>query len=755
MLKYWQNLNIKKKILMPLIIISLLTGVLCFWFFYDMYKESEVNALVSKARALIIEAEAVREYTAKQSSIGIFRNDITNLEEVLYTVPIFSAMTVVKDKSKELEMDFKVPKFQPRNPDNEPDAYETEVLKKLESSNEKEFWEIDEETNAVRFFRPIKLTDECLKCHGDPEKSAEYWGRTDGKDITGAKMEDWKVGEVHGAFELIMSMEPVNATVANKSLFIAVIFAIGVGVIIFLGIFISKNISEPIGVLHKAALRVASGELKVNVDIRRHDEIGELADSFNAMSDKITQQMEDLDGLPSPLMMIDPDFNITYFNKAAAEVAGKDQKSVIGQKCYDQFKTDHCRTANCATHKAMLTKTAQIAETIARPTGIDIPIAYAAKANLDKNGNVVGALEFVTDLSKAKAQENYLNHNAQKMLIEMEKFALGDLSIGLKVENKEDLIGKLFTGFNQVVDNIRNIIVKVTEAVQATASAANQISSSTEEMAAGAQEQSSQATEVAGAVEQMTKTIYETTKNTVQATEASKNAGVIAKEGGHVVEETIIGMNRIAEVVRKSADTVQELGKSSDQIGEIVQVIDDIADQTNLLALNAAIEAARAGEQGRGFAVVADEVRKLAERTSKATKEIAAMIKQIQKDTGDAVDSMQEGTKQVEDGKLLAEKAGASLEEIIIGAERVVDIVTQVAAASEEQSSAAEQISKNIESISSVTQESASGIQQIAHASEDLNRLTLNLQELIAQFKLDNSTSGNLAVRQNGKLVHI
>ena len=274
-------------------------------------------------------------------------------------------------------------------------------------------------------------------------------------------------------------------------------------------------------------------------------------------------------------------------------------------------------------------------------------------------------------------------------------------------------------------------------------------------MAAGAQEQSSQATEVAGAVEQMTKTIYETTKNTVQATEASKNAGVIAKDGGRVVEETIVGMNRIAEVVRKSADTVQELGKSSDQIGEIVQVIDDIADQTNLLALNAAIEAARAGEQGRGFAVVADEVRKLAERTSKATKEIATMIKQIQKDTYDAVDSMQEGTRQVEDGKLLAEKAGASLEEIIVGAERVVDIVTQVAAASEEQSSAAEQISKNIESISTVTNESASGIQQIAHASEDLNRLTLNLQELIAQFKLDNSSGGNLAVRQNGKLVHI
>ncbi|MBW7842621.1 MAG: methyl-accepting chemotaxis protein, partial [Ignavibacterium sp.] len=206
-------------------------------------------------------------------------------------------------------------------------------------------------------------------------------------------------------------------------------------------------------------------------------------------------------------------------------------------------------------------------------------------------------------------------------------------------------------------------------------------------------------------------------------------------------------------VVRESAETVQQLGKNSDQIGEIVQVIDDIADQTNLLALNAAIEAARAGEQGRGFAVVADEVRKLAERTTKATKEIATMIKQIQKDTNGAVESMQQGTQEVESGKTLAQKAGASLKDIINGAEQVVDIVSQVAAASEEQSSAAEQISKNIESISSVTQQSASGLQQIAHASEDLNRLTLNLQELIAQFKVDNSTS-HFAVRQNGKLVH-
>lgn len=296
---------------------------------------------------------------------------------------------------------------------------------------------------------------------------------------------------------------------------------------------------------------------------------------------------------------------------------------------------------------------------------------------------------------------------------------------------------------NTLGESLENIVSQVTDAVAATVSASNQISSSSEEMASGAQEQSAQTTEIAAAVEEMTKTIFETTKNADNAANTAKKAGYVAKEGGKVVQETIEGMIRIADVVKKSAQTVQALGSSSDQIGEIIQVIDDIADQTNLLALNAAIEAARAGEQGRGFAVVADEVRKLAERTTKATKEIASMIKQIQKDTSAAVTSMELGTAEVEKGKTLTEKAGDSLREIINGSDEVVDIINMVASASQEQSAAAEQISKNIEAISSVTNQSAAGSQQIARAAEDLNSLTNNLQNTIGHFKISNKVSND------------
>ncbi len=334
-------------------------------------------------------------------------------------------------------------------------------------------------------------------------------------------------------------------------------------------------------------------------------------------------------------------------------------------------------------------------------------------------------------------QKEYLNECVTKMLFEMDRFSAGDLNINLEAENKDDEIGKLFYGFNKAVRNIREIIVGVSEAVEATASASNQISSSTEEMAAGSQEQSAQTADVAASIEEMAKTIIETTKNSAAASDAANKSGTIAKEGGKVVEETINGMNRIADVVKRAAVTVKQLGNRSDEIGEIIQVINDIADQTNLLALNAAIEAARAGEQGRGFAVVADEVRKLAERTTKATKEIASMIKQIQKDTEGAVASIEEGTVEVERGKELADKAGQSLRSIISGAEEVVNMSTQVAAASEQQSATAEQISRNIEAISSVTSESSAGVQQIARAAEDLSRLTGNLQSHISNFKIN------------------
>jgi methyl-accepting chemotaxis protein len=331
------------------------------------------------------------------------------------------------------------------------------------------------------------------------------------------------------------------------------------------------------------------------------------------------------------------------------------------------------------------------------------------------------------------------------------KMAQGDMTVRVEGTYHGDH-RKIVESINTVASSLERTLHDVSEAVSATASASSQISSSTEEMAAGAHEQTSQAGEVACAVEEMTKTILENSRNAGAAVDTAKKAQESAEEGRRVFGETIEGMKRISKAVQSTADTVRELGKSSDQIGEIINVIDDIADQTNLLALNAAIEAARAGEQGRGFSVVADEVRKLAERTTKATKEVAVTIKKIQGDTTGAVKSMKEGTNEVERGIALVDRVGASLQGIVGGIREVTDKISQIAVASEEQSSTSEEISKNVEAISKVTGETAQGTQQIARAAEDLNRLTVNLENLVARFTLD--SGGRAAATQQHGVRH-
>jgi methyl-accepting chemotaxis protein len=291
--------------------------------------------------------------------------------------------------------------------------------------------------------------------------------------------------------------------------------------------------------------------------------------------------------------------------------------------------------------------------------------------------------------------------------------------------------------FNAFIDKLHDSIAHVAQSSNEVSAAANVLQQATVQMATGVEEAAMQANSVATASEEMSKTSSEIAQNCVMAAKSSEGANLSANAGKEIIDRTIRGMSRISERVKESAEIIKSLGNRSDQIGQIVGLINDVADQTNLLALNAAIEAARAGEHGRGFAVVADEVRKLAERTSHATKEISTTISAMQTETKQAVSAMEEGVAEVSTGTEEAASSGEALKEIILHIGKAAGEINQIAVASEEETATTTEIASSIQQISQVMQETARRIQENAGASSQLADLSQGLQAMVGQFRLE------------------
>jgi methyl-accepting chemotaxis protein len=336
----------------------------------------------------------------------------------------------------------------------------------------------------------------------------------------------------------------------------------------------------------------------------------------------------------------------------------------------------------------------------------------------------------------------------QELLKAFNELANGDLTQKIHVRTRDE-IAQLAGAFNQTIRKLHTMVDEVAVSSASVATSSSQLSSSSKHIADNASNQSSKTSNAVAAMEELSSSFAGVASNTANVADSAQEATDFAVKGGEVVTETISGMSRISHSVKESAHTVEALGKRSEQIGEIIEVINDIAGQTNLLALNAAIEAARAGEQGRGFAVVADEVRKLAERTTTATNEIDVMIKGIQNDTHRAVDSMQAGTKEVEAGVSLANQAGDALQQIVESVKSVTEMVQQIAAAAEEQSTTGEEVTANLNSVAGITEETTEAAHNASEASQNLDQLAQQLKHLVSGFKLQNG-NGNYNSAQNG-----
>jgi methyl-accepting chemotaxis protein len=315
------------------------------------------------------------------------------------------------------------------------------------------------------------------------------------------------------------------------------------------------------------------------------------------------------------------------------------------------------------------------------------------------------------------------------------RVAEGDLSTPFAVE-RDDEIGELMASLETMRAGLRRMIVEIEQSAAAIAGSSVQIAGSMREVGESSHSQSDAAASVAAAVEEQNSSFDRVAERARNSEGVVKAAGQSSAEGETVMKQASHEMNRIVEAVSRSSGIIQQLGEQSTRISEIVNVIRDIADQTNLLALNAAIEAARAGEQGRGFAVVADEVRKLAERTANATGEITAMIDSVRTGSDSAVNAMQEGSERVNQGVAMTERAAVSMDGIKQGAHRVVEAVGDINAAITEQVAANRQIAHDIERIAQLTERNAHAVHAVVGAVDGLEGQAGRLHQSVARFRV-------------------
>lgn len=318
----------------------------------------------------------------------------------------------------------------------------------------------------------------------------------------------------------------------------------------------------------------------------------------------------------------------------------------------------------------------------------------------------------------------------------------GDLTRRIEID-AHDEITVVAEWFNKFMDSLHDIISGVAASTAHVSTAAAEISTAAGRTADGSREQNHQISQVATAMQQMEATVAEVSRNSTRAADSARRAVEVARHGGEIVSGALARMESIADAVGSTAKRIEELGQRSDEIGRITAVIEDIANQTNLLALNAAIEAARAGEHGRGFAVVAGEVRRLAERTTAATREISTTIAAVQQETATAVEQMESGTRLVECGVAETAKAGTALQEIITASSDVGNMIGQIATAATQQSAAVSQINQSVAHIATITHEAEGAVQQSATTCGDLSSLAEDLRRLVGRFRLKSQTASS------------
>jgi twitching motility protein PilJ len=333
------------------------------------------------------------------------------------------------------------------------------------------------------------------------------------------------------------------------------------------------------------------------------------------------------------------------------------------------------------------------------------------------------------------AEENRRNQDAiLRLLNEMGDLAEGDLTVQATVT--EDITGAIADSVNYAIDELRMLVNNINRATAQVTDATDQAKQISDELLTAAERQSQQIARTGEAMDTMTQSILHVSQNAAESARVAEQSLAAARKGGDSVRKGIAGMNQLRDQIQETAKRIKRLGESSQEIGEIVELIGDITEQTNVLALNAAIQAAAAGEAGRGFSVVAEEVQRLAERSANATRRIGAIVKAIQGDTQDAVNAMEVSTQGVVEGTNLSDAAGHALQEIESVSAQLASLIQDISAATQDQVRTAEGIARNMQEILQVTRQTSDGARRSAQSMDQLTALADELKVSVAGFKL-------------------
>lgn len=443
-----------------------------------------------------------------------------------------------------------------------------------------------------------------------------------------------------------------------------------------------------------------------------------------------------LESIEDGYFEVDLSGTFTFFNEPVCKTLGYSADELMGLNNRNFMEPDAAQQVYGEFNKVARTgePSRDFAYQVTAKDGTKRFVESSISLRKDAYGKPVGFRGVVRDVTPRKLAEESLQRNLNEFLLMVSSVSEGDLT--KRGNDGEDTLGRVIVSVNKMLDHFSTMLTEVKQIGLSVSSSATEILAAAEQIAVGSQRQADEITNTSSAVEEMAASMNQVSRNADASADAARRALEMAGHGDKSARDTSEAMSRIDSAVQQTAEKMRLLALRSSEISEIMDLIDDIAKQTNLLALNAAIEAAHAGEAGLGFSVVADEIRKLAERSARATKDVGNLIKSIQNETSEALTAMEIGMKEVRGGSQLANQASRSLQDISEAVRQSSELIEEISAASEEQARVTSNVAEAMQTISSITLETSAGAHETAQTIEGMVGLADRLNKAISQFKV-------------------